>query len=678
MEINPKKLNPVGFHLMKLMQDITIRFIILFGGSSSGKTYSVAQMVLIFTLWEGTNTLVMRKVGASIKDSIYQDFVTAASQLGISKMFKFSDGVKTIKCLTNGARIVFKGLDDSEKIKGLSSFKRVVMDEWSEFDEEDFKQIRLRLRGMEGQQIICTFNPIKETHWIKKKLFDTQKWHDVPMEIQIAGRVIPSELTGVKSIRMNEPREIMHKRTGEIIHHDPDTVVIQTTYLNNFWVVGSPDGTYGYYDEQCIATFEFDRINDPDYYNVYALGEWGVIRTGSEFFGSFNRGKHSKEISYNSSLPVHICVDSNVLPYITCTYWQVDIGAKTTIYQFDETLATSPNNTVRKAAKLVAKRLRELAPEKIFIHGDASTRASNNIDDEKRSFLDLFIDTLHKEGIEVEDKVSTKNPSVPMSGEFINAIFDEIIPGYEIVIGENCKTSIEDYMSVQKDVNGAILKTKVKNKITMQTYEEHGHISDTFRYIVTDILRDEFLLFSNRRKRNLYAKDGTIHFYNPNTDCQYSRDIVYAQPNINGKYVMVHGKMCGDRWHITNIAFRETTSTEEIRQSLVAEQGVQTIVECASAYFRFVRELRKDIPSVRVMNEASDIDQRIAATSDFVREHLLFNETKLSDDVEYAQFMNNMLDYNKDSDSKEASAVLSGFVKFVLKFDFESNSNATT
>lgn len=678
MEINPKKLNPVGFHLMKLMQDITIRFIILFGGSSSGKTYSVAQMVLIFTLWEGTNTLVMRKVGASIKDSIYQDFVTAASQLGISKMFKFSDGVKTIKCLTNGARIVFKGLDDSEKIKGLSSFKRVVMDEWSEFDEEDFKQIRLRLRGMEGQQIICTFNPIKETHWIKKKLFDTQKWHDVPMEIEIAGRVIPSELTGVKSIRMNEPREIMHKRTGEIIHHDPDTVVIQTTYLNNFWVVGSPDGTYGYYDEQCIATFEFDRINDPDYYNVYALGEWGVIRTGSEFFGSFNRGKHSKDVSYNSSLPVHICVDSNVLPYITCTYWQVDIGAKTTIYQFDETLATSPNNTVRKAAKLVAKRLRELAPEKIFIHGDASTRASNNIDDEKRSFLDLFIDTLHKEGIEVEDKVSTKNPSVPMSGEFINAIFDEIIPGYEIVIGENCKTSIEDYMSVQKDVNGAILKTKVKNKITMQTYEEHGHISDTFRYIVTDILRDEFLLFSNRRKRNLYAKDGTIHFYNPNTDCQYSRDIVYAQPNINGKYVMVHGKMCGDRWHITNIAFRETTSTEEIRQSLVAEQGVQTIVECASAYFRFVRELRKDIPSVRVMNEASDIDQRIAATSDFVREHLLFNETKLSDDVEYAQFMNNMLDYNKDSDSKEASAVLSGFVKFVVKFDFESNNNATT
>lgn len=678
MQVNPKKLNPLGYHLMKLMQDKSIRHIILYGGSSSGKTYSVAQMVLIFTLWEGTSHIVMRKVGASIKDSIYQDFVTAASQLGISKMFKFSDAVKTIKCLTNGARIVFKGLDDSEKIKGLSSFKRVVMDEWSEFDEEDFKQIRLRLRGMEGQQLIYTFNPIRETHWIKKNVFDRQEWHDISMEIELGGKPVPKELTVVKSMKMNSSREIMNKRTGEMELHDPDTVVIQTTYLNNFWVIGSPDGKYGYYDEQCIATFEFDRLNDPDYYNVYALGEWGVIRTGSEFFGSFNRGKHCAEVKYNPSLPIHISVDSNVLPYITCTYWQIDIAEKTTIYQLDETLATSPNNTVRKAAKLVANRLRELAPQKVYIHGDASTRASNNIDDQKRSFLDLFIDTLNKEGIEVEDKVSTKNPSVPMSGEFINAIFDSMLPGYEIVIGEQCNTSIEDYLAVQKDVNGAILKTKVKNKTTMQTYEEHGHISDTFRYIVTDLLRDEFLRFSNRRKRNLYAKDGTIHFFNPQATYEYSRDIVYVQPNINGKYVMVHGKMLGDRWHIVNVAFRETTSTDEIRQSVMAEQGAQTIVECATAYLRFVRELRKELSGVRVLTEATDIDRRIAATSDFVREHVLFSDSKLNEDAEYALFMSNLLDYNKDSDCKEASAVLSGFVKFVAKFDFRGESTATS
>ena len=678
MILNYKLFNPLFFFLLMIMQNKTIRNIIMYGGSSSGKTYSVAQAILIFTLWEGTNTLVMRKVGASIRDTVYQDFKTAADQLGITHLFKFNDGNKIITCLQNNARVVFKGLDDAEKIKGLSSFKRVVLDELSEFDETDYKQIRLRLRGIEGQQIICTFNPIKETHWIKKKVFDKQKWHDIPMEVVIDGQLIPEELTKVKSIKMNEPRIMMHKRTGEMIEHAPDTVVIQTTYLNNFWVVGSPDGTYGYYDEQCIATFEYDREHDPDYYNVYALGEWGVIRTGSEFFGSFNRGNHVAETVYDPSLPVHLSVDSNVLPYISISFWQIAIdSSQKQIRQIDEICAESPNNTVRKAARLTAKRLQAMGVCKVILHGDASTRAANNIDDEKRSFHDLFIDTLQKEGIEVEDKVSNRNPSVPMSGEFINAIYDNNLPGISIIIGENCHMSTEDYMSVQKDVNGGILKTKVKNKITMQTYEEHGHISDTKRYVVVDMLHEEFFAFSNRRKRNLYARDGVIHFYNPETDCKYSREVVYAMPNVNGKFALVHGKMCGDKWHIVDAALHETTSTGEIRNTLIDTGSPQTVIECAPAYFRFVRDLRKDLSGVRAMQEVTDVDRRIAATSDFVREHLLFNEARLNDNVMYSAFMTNLFDYNKNSENKEASIVLSGFIQFVVKFDFSAQTAST-
>lgn len=687
MKINFKKLNPVGFYLLRFLQDLTIRFIILFGGSSSGKSYSVAQIILIFTLWEGSNTLVMRKVGASIRDSIYQDFKTAADQLGITNLFRFSDGVKTITCLSNGARIVFKGLDDSEKIKGLSSFKRVVLDEESEFEEEDYKQIRKRLRGMVGQQIITTFNPIKETHWIKTQIFDKEKWHDIPKVVEIAGRELPPQLTDVKSIRMNEPKSILNPRTKEIEEHPSDTVVIQTTYLNNFWVVGSPDGTYGFYDEQCVADFERDRLNDPDYFNVYALGEWGVIRTGSEFFGSFNRGKHTGECKYNPDHALHVSVDNNVLPYISYTFWQIeyDFGrgidpapGVIKIRQIDEIAAESPHNTARKSALLVAAKLREMGVDRIYLHGDASTRHANTIDDQKRSFLDLVISTLQSEGIEVIDCVGKQNPSVSMSGEFINAIFDNIITDIRIIIGENCKVSIEDYMSVQKDENGAILKTKVKNKITMQTYEEHGHLSDTFRYVVCDLVREQFLSFSNRRKRNTYARDGMIHFYNPDTDCRYSREIVYAMPNVSGKFAMVHGKLCGEKWHIVDLMLKETSSTDEIAEILIKTKSPQTIIECGPAYFRFVRDLRKDIPNVRAMKEVADIDRRIAATSDFVKNHLLFNENKLSEDVEYSQFMTNLLDYNKDTgDNIEASAVLSGFVRFVVKFSFEGESKVT-
>jgi len=667
MEINYKKLNPNGFQLLRFIQDVAIRFIIMFGGSSSGKSFSAAQIILIMTLLDGENTLVMRKVGASIEKTIYEDFKVAARLLHIDRLFKFQQN--TIKCLLNGAKIDFSGLDNPEKIKGISNYKRILLEELSEFEEIDFKQLRKRLRGKKGQQIIATFNPIKETHWIKKKLFDVEKWHDVPMGVSIGGKDMPIELTTVKSIKMNEPKTILNPRTKEIEEQAPNMVIIQSTYLNNFWVVGSPCGTYGYYDEQCIADFEYDRQHDPDYYNVYALGEWGVIRTGSEFFGSFNRGKHSGEYKYNTSLPIHLSIDCNVLPYISVTYWQADLAINKILRQIDETCAESPNNTARKSAKLVAKRLNEMMyQDKIYLHGDVSTRASNTIDENNRSFLDLFISTLEKEGFDVVDCVGKKNPSVSMSGEFINAIFEEQLPGINISISENCNVSIEDYMSVQKDANGAILKTKVKNKTTLQTYEEHGHLSDTFRYVVCDILKDEFITFSNKRKRNLYARDGAIHFFNPDTECKYTNKVAYLSPNINGRFVLVKGCQCGDKWHITDVAYRETTSTDEIQKEISNYACSPTVIECADVYFPMVRQMREVANyEIRAMRESTDYDKRIAATSDYVKTSLLFNEKMLNDSAEYSQFMASLLDYNKDSDNKEASAVLSGFIAFVVK-----------
>ncbi|CAK7085852.1 MAG: hypothetical protein BACC_03630 [Bacteroides sp.] len=667
MIVNYKKLNPNGFYLLKYLQDIAIRFIILYGGSSSGKSYSVAQTILIQTLQDGENTLVMRKVGASIQKTIYEDYKVAAKGLGIDHLFKFQQN--TIKCLYNGAKIDFSGLDDPEKIKGISNYKRVHLEELSEFDEPDLKQIRKRLRGKVGQQIICTFNPVSETCWIKKKLFDTEKWHDVSMTVEIAGKALPEELTKVKSIRMNSTKSILNPRTRQIEEHAPDMVVIQSTYLNNFWVVGSPDGTYGYYDEQCIADFEKDRLNDPDYYNVYALGEWGVIRTGSEFFGSFHRGRHSGEHPYIPDLPIHISVDNNVLPYISVSYWQVDLSAGIKIWQFHETCAESPNNTVKKSSKLVAQYLKGIGYcDKVYLHGDASTKAANSIDDEKRSWMDLFIDTLQKEGFEIEDKVGNKNPSVAMTGEFINAIFDEIVPGIEIGIDESCTVSLEDYMSVQKDANGAILKTKVKNKTTMQTYEEHGHLSDTFRYVVTDLCLEEYTAFSNRRKRNLYGNKGAFSYFNPGTEHEYSNKIVYVIPNVNGHFLLVQAFKCGEKWHLVDVVYRQTSSMDEIKSSIKQHQANPYIVECSNAYFPMVRELRETLPDVRVAKEFPDVDKRIAATSDYIREYFLLSESKLEESEDYCCFLNSLLDYNIDSENKEANIALSGLAYYIIKY----------
>ncbi len=662
--------NPNGWQLLKFLRLPSVRFIILYGGSSSAKSYSTAQVILIMTLFDGENTLIFRKVGASIEKSIFEDFRVSCKQLNMEDYFKFTKN--SIRCTYNGAKIDFTGLDDSEKIKGISNYKRVQLEEFSEFEESDFKQIRKRLRGKRGQQIIGTFNPIRETHWIKKSWLDGEKWHDVPMRVSIDGCTIPDELTEVKSLRMNEAKTFLNPRTGEMEEHAPDIVLIQSTYLNNFWVVGSPDGTFGFYDEQCVTDFEKDRLKDPDYFRIYALGEWGVIRTGSEFFGSFNMGAHTSAVEYNQNYPIHVSVDNNVLPYISISLWQYVNEDGHHISQFDEICAESPDNTVKRAGKCLADRLRQLRYfDKLYLHGDASTRAANTIDDEKRSWLDLFIFTLEREGVEVVDCVGDKNPSVAMTGEFINAILEGEVPGIDITIGKDCSNSIEDYLSVQKDANGAILKTKVKNKTTNQTYEEHGHLSDCFRYVVHDLLREEFILFCNRRKRNLFARDGALHFYNPATSdkADISRRIIYMLPNINGKFCLLEGCKVGDKWRVVDVVYHDNTSTDEIAAAVKGRNGDMCIVECGDAYYQFVRKLRvyAGMP-VRVCDEEHDPARRIAATSDYVRSYVLFNETAVNESADYSEFVTHLLDYNADKGrDMEASVLLSGFVSYAVK-----------
>lgn len=664
MIVNHKKLNPNAFYLLKYLNDATIRFIILYGGSSSGKSFSVAQAVLIQTLQDAENTLVMRKVGASISKTIYEDYKVAASLLGISQYFKFIQN--SIKCTYNGAKIDFSGLDDPEKIKGISNYKRVQLEELSEFEFADLKQIRKRLRGKKGQQIIADFNPISETNWIKKDWLDNEKLHDVPMVVEIGGKVIPAELTKVKSLKMNEGKSMVNPKTKEIEEYPPNMVVIQSTYLNNFWVVGSPDGTYGYYDEQCVMDFEHDRLYDPDYYNVYALGEWGVIKTGNEFLNSFNVGKNSGEYPYIPGLPIHLSVDSNVLPYISVSYWQVDLSKGKDMYQIAETTAESPNNSVRRAAKLVSKKLSELGyDDKIYLHGDASAKAANTIDDNKRSFMDLFIDTLKKDNWIVEDKVGNKNPLVSMTGEFVNAVFEKQLSGLSIKINDSCRASIDDYQSVQKDANGAILKTKVKDSVTKQTYEEHGHLTDTLRYVVHDIMYEEYVQFSNRRKRNMYSEKGMFSFFSPEQKYKYKSSIVYVMPNIEGKFYMCHAGECGDKWHMLDLVILETTSSAEMKKMIISHKADVYIVESSPAYFQMARELRSSLEEVRVKKEYQDMNKRISATSDFIKTHFLLSENGMDNPV-YNSFITEVLDYN-GTDNIGASALLSGIAYNIIK-----------
>ena len=216
-----------------------------------------------------------------------------------------------------------------------------------------------------------------------------------------------------------------------------------------------------------------------------------------------------------------------------------------------------------------------------------------------------------------------------------------------------------------------LMNEEVKNKTTNQTYEEHGHLSDCFRYIAHDLLREEYVLFSNRRKRNLFAREGAIRFYNPATadSAVVSSRVLYVLPNINGRFCLLEGALVGDHWRVVDVVYRENTSTDEIAGAVESRGGDMCIVECGEAYYQFVRRLRATAGMpVRICDEEHDPARRIAATSDFVKSRVLFNETAVNESGDYSEFVTHLLDYNADKGRDiEASVLLSGFVSYVIK-----------
>ena len=453
IDFNPDLFNNVYWHLEKAHHDNSIRYIWLFGGSSASKTFSEVQF-LIKDMLCGTdnNAMILRKYATDIRDSIYSDFKNIIDDWGLNDLFIFQQNY--IKCVT-GSFIRFRGLDNSEKIKGLSNFKYVVMEEVSQFDEVDFKQVKKRLRGREGQKIIGIFNPISEEHWIKVNVFDKVILEEVKCDI-----------------------------TGKWINEDGNTLILKTNYTDNKYIVGPH-----YKDVHVIADFEKDKITDFNYYLIYGLGNWGKIRTGGEFWKDFNTNNHVKPCSWNESLPIHLTFDENVNPYLTCLVWQIQ-GKET--MQIDEICLEDPRNRLKHVCNEFIARYPQQRVKGLFVYGDRTSWKEDTKKEKGENFFTDIVNLLNT--YKPQLRIQSVNPSIVQSGAFINQIYagnSEI----SITIDPKCKRSINDYSYALEDSDGTLKKAKKVNPITKVSYEEYGHASDAKRYFITTAFANEYQMY---------------------------------------------------------------------------------------------------------------------------------------------------------------------------------------
>ncbi len=203
------------------------RYLVFYGGAGSGKSFFVVERFIYKMLKNKMfNLLVVRKTGKSNRDSTFALFKQIISKWNLSKHFKINESDLRIKCLLNNNEIVFAGLDDVEKLKSITFSKGELTDVWieeaSEVLEADFNQLDVRLRGKgTKKQIVISFNPIDINHWLKKRFFD----------------------------RTDDNIEVYH-----------------STYKDNDFL-----------DDDYKRLLESYKDTDEYYYNVYCLGQWGVL-----------------------------------------------------------------------------------------------------------------------------------------------------------------------------------------------------------------------------------------------------------------------------------------------------------------------------------------------------------------------------------------------------------------
>lgn len=146
------------------------RFVVMYGGASSAKSWSMAaHIVKLFFSQSGIGILVLRKTRPAVRKSCYRLIKHWLSVWGVP--YRENKSEMMIHA-PNGSFIQFDGLDDVEKLKSIEGINYVWMEEATEFNYHDFLQLHIRCRAHnfhQRNQIFLTFNPVDplSNKWLK-------------------------------------------------------------------------------------------------------------------------------------------------------------------------------------------------------------------------------------------------------------------------------------------------------------------------------------------------------------------------------------------------------------------------------------------------------------------------------------------------------------------------------
>lgn len=420
------------------------RYIVIYGGSNSSKSFSVHQYECEHLLEATGDTAMLRKNGAKLRESCYKLIVANYNDWGMGSDIDapFSGDNRFVIDKLGGHKFGFFGAQNVDDLKSVAGYIRAVMEEGDQFEFEDFTELDRRIRDPFAiTQIIIILNPVSEDHWVNVKLINGEAYKD-----QV-----------------------------EVVH---------CTYHDNQYA--SPED---------IAILERMRLTDFYQYEVYCLGKWGQIRTGKEYIFNFVRQDHVKKCDFIPGQPVHLAWDFNSNPYLTLLCFQIvrDTNGGWIVQQFDEICGESPANSVEAVSEIYLQRyhypyLHIVRVSPAFLYGDAqgNNKIEGTANERRYDWVKAALKpVLHNHS----DRTLRQNPSVIRQRDF----FNHLLAGkYDItwVVDPRCVNTIQDYSKLKQGPIGFLVeyaKDAVGNR-----YEKYGHCYTAGSYFAVGVFPKEF------------------------------------------------------------------------------------------------------------------------------------------------------------------------------------------
>jgi len=380
------------------------------------------------------NTLVVRKVFRTLKDSCFTELKWAINRLGAQAYWEVKESPLEMTYRPTGQKIYFRGLDDPMKVTSITVEWGYLCWCWVEeayeiMNEADFDMLDESIRGAIPEetglfkQITLTFNPWNEKHWIRKRFF--------------------GEVTG-QDAQGNPVYQFHDSWTS------PDGQIYATTtnYLCNEWL-----------DEADRKVFEVMKRSNPRRYQVAGLGGWGIV-DGLVYENWREEVFDVAQISQKAGVKSAFGLDFGYTNDPSALFCGLVSKSERTIWVFDELYEKALIN------RAICERVTAMGYAKERIKADVAEPKS--------------IDELREQGLRHIQAARKGRDSVNNGIQYIQ--------GYQIIIHPRCVhflTEISNY-TWATDKFGNRINTPI---------DDFNHLMDAMRYALEGMLTGENFSF---------------------------------------------------------------------------------------------------------------------------------------------------------------------------------------